>query len=60
MEAGLAPRRYYDDNKRMACQFGWFYCILDKTKRGQPLSSKQINQNKKFSKKRCKVEHCFA
>lgn len=60
-EALFADKAYAnDDYKRMAREHNWYYCILDKAKRGQTLSSKQVKRNKKFSKIRCKVEHCFA
>lgn len=56
----FGDKGYADDRlKKMARQFGWFYCIVDKAKKGQPLSGSQHKRNAKYSRIRCKVEHVF-
>lgn len=48
-----------DQLKREARRDDWFYGIIDKARRGHPLSSSQKARNRKLSKIRCKVEHPF-
>lgn len=43
-----------------ARHYGWYYGVLNKAKRGQPLSSSQKKRNRKHSRVRAAVEHPFA
>ena len=59
-QALFGDKAYANDKlKKMARNYNWYYCILDKAKKNDPLSAKQEKRNKKYSKIRCKVEHCF-
>jgi IS5 family transposase len=49
-----------DSLKQMARDDGWYYGILDKGKRGDPLSSSQKKRNKRHQQVRSQVEHPFA
>ncbi len=46
--------------KQTARQRGWYYGILDKAKRGAPLSAAQKKRNKRHQRVRAQVEHPFA
>ena len=46
--------------KQIAREHGWYYGILDKAKRGDPLSGSQIKRNKRHQRVRGQVEHPFA
>lgn len=61
-EASLfGDKAYFDSHhKKLARECGWFYGVLDKAKRNQPLSSSQKKRNRKFSRVRSAVEHPFA
>ena len=48
-----------EDHKYSARHYGWFYGVLDKAKRGQPLSNSQKKRNRKLSRVRSAVEHPF-
>lgn len=51
---------YLEDYKVAARKDGWFYGVLDKPNKGEKLSQKRKNKNKKFSRVRAQVEHPFA
>ena len=56
----FGDKGYYDQKaKRVARAEGIFWGILDRGKKGQPLSSSQKKRNKKLSSVRSKVEHPF-
>lgn len=56
----FGDKGYYDQNaKRAARAEGIFWGVLDRGKRGHPLSSSQKKRNKKLSSVRSKVEHPF-
>jgi transposase, IS5 family len=61
-EKGLfADKAYADEHlKYCAREFGWYYGILDKAKRGQKLSKSQHKRNAQCSRVRSSVEHPFA
>lgn len=46
--------------KQAARSGGWYYGILDRAKRGEPLSVSQKKRNKRNRKVRRQVEHAFA
>jgi len=46
--------------KQMAREHGWYYGILDKGKRSDPLSGSQTKRNKRHQRVRAQVEHPFA
>jgi len=48
------------EDKRRARQTGAYYGVLDKARRGQKLSKKQVRHNRQMSNIRSKVEHPFA
>lgn len=50
---------YSEEAKRVARAEGIFWGVLDRGKRGHPLSSSQKKRNKKLSSVRSKVEHPF-
>lgn len=50
---------YSEEAKRAARAQGIFWGVLDRGKRGHPLSSSQKKRNKKLSSVRSKVEHPF-
>ena len=51
---------YYDEQAKRVARFqGIFWGVLDRGKRGKPLSSSQKKRNKKLSSVRSKVEHPF-
>lgn len=49
-----------DALKQTARDRGWYYGILDKAKRGDPLSPTQKKRNKRHQRVRSQVEHPFA
>lgn len=51
---------YLEEYKVAARKDGWFYGVLDKPHRGEKLSQKQKDKNKKYSSVRAQVEHPFA
>jgi IS5 family transposase len=51
---------YLEAYKGASRKEGWFYGVLDKPNRGEKLSQKQKDKNKKFSSVRAQVEHPFA
>jgi IS5 family transposase len=56
----FGDKGYYDQKaKRRARKEGIFWGILDRGKKGHPLSSSQKKRNKKLSSVRSKVEHPF-
>ena len=61
-EKALFGDKAYADghHKYSARHYGWYYGVLDKAKRGQPLSNSQKKRNRKLSSVRAAVEHPFA
>jgi len=60
-QALFGDKGYADDRiKKMARQFGWFYGILDKARKGQKLSGSQVKRNTRMGRIRAVVEHPFA
>lgn len=61
-EKALFGDKAYADghHKYSARHYGWFYGVLDKARRGQPLSNAQKKRNRKLSRVRSAVEHPFA
>ena len=56
-----ADKAYPTEKHKRAARFlGIYFGILDKAKKGQPLSGKQRKRNKQKSKVRAAVEHPFA
>jgi len=56
----FGDKAYMDmDIKVSARQDGWYYGVLDRAKRGEPLSSSQKKRNRKHSRVRAAVEHPF-
>jgi IS5 family transposase len=47
-------------HKYSARHYGWYYGVLDKAKRGQPLSNSQKKRNRKLNRVRAAEEHLFA
>lgn len=50
---------YLEEYKVAARKDGWFYGVLNKPNRGEKLSKKRIEKNKKYSSVRAQVEHPF-
>lgn len=48
------------DHKYSARRYGWYYGVLDKATRSQPLSNSQKKRNRKLGSVRAAVEHPFA
>lgn len=61
-ERGVFADKAYSNTsvKRLAREDGWYYGILDKAKKNQPLSRSQKKRNKTLQRIRCQVEHAFA
>lgn len=61
-ERSLFGDKAYDRDslKQIARDKGWYYGMLDKGKRGDPLSSTQKKRNKRHQQVRSQVEHPFA
>jgi IS5 family transposase len=59
-QAVFGDKGYFsDDLKREAREYGVYWGVLDKRKRGKGLSSSQKKRNRKHASIRAKVEHCF-
>ena len=59
-KAIFGDKGYYSEpDKRAAREAGIAWCVLDKAKRGHPLSNSQKKRNKKLSSVKAKVEHPF-
>jgi IS5 family transposase len=59
-KAVFGDKGYFsDDLKREAREYGVYWGVLDKRKRGKGLSSSQKKRNRKHASIRAKVEHCF-
>lgn len=57
----FGDKAYVDSHdKYLARHYGWYYGVLDKATRSQPLSSSQKKRNRKLSRVRAAVEHPFA
>lgn len=57
----FGDKAYSNDSvKHQARQSGWYYGILDKAKKGHPLSTSQKKRNKRHRRVRRQVEHAFA
>lgn len=57
----FGDKAYTDGHhKYSARHYGWYYGVLDKAKRGQPLSGSQKKRNRRHSRVRAAVEHPFA
>ncbi|HLR33537.1 MAG TPA: IS5 family transposase [Fodinibius sp.] len=57
----FGDKAYFNgDHQFSARHYGWYYGVLGKAKRGQPLSSSQKKRNRKLSRVRSAVEHPFA
>lgn len=48
-----------DADKRSSRESGLTWCVMDKAKRGQKLSTKQQERNRRYASVRAKVEHPF-
>lgn len=61
-ERSLFGDKAYDRDslKEMARDDGWYFGILDKGKRNEPLSSTQIKRNRRQQQVRSQVEHLLA
>lgn len=51
---------FHGDHKYSARQVGWYYGVLDKATRNNPLSASQKKRNRKRNSVRAAVEHPFA
>ena len=59
-KALFGDKAYIDeDHKYSARHYGWYYGVLDKATRGQPLSGSQKKRNRKLASVRAAVEHPF-
>ena len=60
-QALFGDKAYADGHHKYSARYyGWYYGVLDKAKRGQPLSNSQKKRNRKLSRVRAAVEHPFA
>ncbi len=60
-KALFGDKAYFNgDHKFSARHFGWYYGVLDKATKSQPLSGSQKKRNRKHSRVRAAVEHPFA
>ncbi len=60
-KALFGDKAYVDGHhKYSARHYGWYYGVLDKATRRQPLSASQKKRNRKLSSVRAAVEHPFA
>lgn len=60
-KALFGDKAYVDGHhKYSARHYGWYYGVLDKATRSQPLSTSQKKRNRKLSRVRAAVEHPFA
>lgn len=60
-KALFGDKAYVDGHhKYSARHYGWYYGVLDKAKRNQPLSGSQKKRNRKLNSVRAAVEHPFA
>jgi len=60
-KALFGDKAYLDGHhKYSARHYGWYYGVLDKATRSQPLSNSQKKRNQKLSSVRAAVEHPFA
>jgi IS5 family transposase len=60
-KALFGDKAYMDGHlKYSARHYGWYYGVLDKAKRNQPLSNSQKKRSRKHSSVRAAVEHPFA
>lgn len=60
-KALFGDKAYMDGHhKDSARHYGWYYGVLDKATRSQPLSGSQKKRNRKRSRVRAAVEHPFA
>lgn len=60
-KALFGDKAYVDGHhKYSARHYDWYYGVLDKATRSQPLSKSQKNRNRKLSSVRAAVEHPFA